>query len=104
MVTMYRAAKIAGVTPEAIRKQTLKLPVPLFFKKFKDGSFMVDEDHQLFKYYVQSIRTRKGKTGEEHEKFQRLLKAVIAEIDERYHPDSEVMDEILQGISDRSGL
>lgn len=98
---MYRAAKIAKVSPEAIRKQTLKNPVPLFFKKLRDDSFMVDEDHQLFKMYCQSISIRKGTAGQEEQKFNKLLAAVVDSIKEKYNPGADEMTELLSDIDRR---
>jgi IS30 family transposase len=103
LITQYAAAKQAGVSKQSINKQLNKVPKPIYFIELKEG-WKIDDDHQLWKSYCQSVAIRKGKIGQQEKRFNDLLKAVVEVIQERFSPSSDDMSEILKDISDRSGL
>ncbi len=107
LITQYAAGKQAGVTKQAINKLLNKIPRPLYFVNIMvDGKEVVrvDDDHQLWKLYCTGVTARKNKIGAEQKRFNDLLRAVIDVIQERFNPKPNEMTEILQSISDKSGL
>ncbi len=103
LINQYQAAKQAGVTRQTIQDKKNKIPRPLYFVELVDG-VMIDEDHPLWKSYVEMVAIKKGKIGAEQKRFNALLSAVISVIKEKFDPDPEEMEEILQQISDKAGF
>ena len=80
MVTMYRAAQIAGVNKSSILKLSKKRPVPVFFQRQPDGTYLVDEGNRYFKKYVEHVAKKKGQKIPN--RFEKLIDAVVDSIDE----------------------
>lgn len=100
LITQYAAAKQAGVSKQTINAQLKKVPKPLYFVEMKNG-WKIDDDHQLWKAYVQDLKINKGKISKEEEKFNRLLKAVVEAIKNMFNPGPEELSELLGDIDRR---
>lgn len=83
MITMYEAEKRNKglITRSALGKQTKESPIPLYFHKLKDNSYMINDDSIHWKNYIELKQLKKGVTGEDP-RFLKLIKAVKESIDE----------------------
>ena len=101
MVTMYRAAQIAGVNKSSIIKQSKKLPPPPYFYFMADGYYMIDEKSEAFRAYCKKIKKRRGAPKGAQERFKILLKAVVDTLTAELDIDQERLQSILIEIDRR---